>query len=108
MVEDAHMPLPDETGTMKNTWAIHQLFTTVNFSTKNRIMNWFSGGLNHQVEHHIFPHISHVHYTKISKIVRETAKEFNLPYHEYKTTRKALIAHFSHLREMGMKPAITA
>lgn len=108
MVEDAHMPLPDETGTMKNTWAIHQLFTTVNFSTKNKIMNWFSGGLNHQVEHHIFPHISHVHYTKISKIVRETAKEFNLPYHEYKTTRKALIAHFKHLREMGMKPTITA
>jgi len=104
IVEDATMPLPDNTGTMKNTWAIHQLFTTVNFSTKNRIMNWFSGGLNHQVEHHIFPHISHVHYTKISKIVRETAKEFNLPYHEYKTTRKALMAHFRHLRDMGIKP----
>ena len=81
IIEDATMPLPDKTGTIKNTWAIHQLFTTVNFSTKNRIVNWFSGGLNHQVEHHIFPHISHVHYTKISKIVRETAKEFNLPYH---------------------------
>ncbi len=104
MVEEAQMPLPDETGTMKNTWAIHQLFTTVNFSTKNRIMNWFSGGLNHQVEHHIFPHISHVHYTKISKIVRETAKEFNLPYFEYQTTRKAIMAHFRHLREMGMQP----
>ena len=89
---------------MKNTWAIHQLFTTVNFATKNKIMNWFTGGLNHQVEHHIFPHISHVHYTKISKIVRETAKEFNLPYNEYKTTRKALIAHFKHLKQMGLNP----
>jgi linoleoyl-CoA desaturase len=65
-----------------------------------------TGGLNHQVEHHIFPHISHVHYTKISKIVRETAKEFNLPYKEYKTTRKAIIAHFRFLKEMGMKPAL--
>ncbi|MFT7072356.1 fatty acid desaturase family protein [Patiriisocius sp. Uisw_017] len=108
VVEGATMPLPDATGTMKNTWAIHQLFTTVNFGTKNRIMNWFTGGLNHQVEHHIFPNISHVHYTKISKIVRETAKEFNLPYNEYKTTRKALIAHFRHLKEMGMKPVATA
>jgi len=108
MVEEAHMPLPDETGTIKNTWAIHQLFTTVNFSTKNRIVNWFTGGLNHQVEHHIFPHISHIHYTKISKIVKETAKEFNLPYNEYKTTRKAVIAHFKHLKEMGMNPALTA
>ncbi len=105
VVEEADMLLPDPSGTMKNTWAIHQLFTTVNFSTKNRIMNWFTGGLNHQVEHHIFPNISHVHYTKISKIVKETAKEFNLPYNEYKTTRKAIIAHFKHLKEMGQNPA---
>jgi linoleoyl-CoA desaturase len=108
VVEGTDMPLPDNTGTMKNTWAIHQLQTTVNFSTKNKIVNWFTGGLNHQVEHHIFPHISHVHYTKISKIVRETAKEFNLPYKEYKTTRSAIIAHFKHLREMGMKPVAIA
>lgn len=108
VVEDTEMPLPDATGTMKNTWAIHQLFTTVNFSTKNRIVNWFTGGLNHQVEHHIFPNISHVHYTKISKIVRETAIEFNLPYNEYKTTRKAIIAHFKYLKEMGLKPALSA
>ncbi|NER18672.1 fatty acid desaturase family protein [Spongiivirga citrea] len=106
VVEDTAMPLPDESGTMKNTWAIHQLFTTANFGTKNKIVNWFTGGLNHQVEHHIFPHISHVHYTKISKIVKETASEFNLPYIEYKTTRKAIIAHFKHLKEMGMKPAL--
>lgn len=108
MVEEAHMPLPDETGTMKNTWAIHQLFTTVNFSTKNRIVNWFTGGLNHQVEHHIFPNISHIHYTKISKIVKETAKEFQLPYNEYKTTRKAIMAHFRHLKAMGAKPVQVA
>ena len=105
VVEEADMMLPDPSGTMKNTWAIHQLFTTVNFSTKNKIVNWFTGGLNHQVEHHIFPNISHVHYTKISKIVKQTALEFNLPYNEYKTTRKALIAHFKHLKQMGLKPA---
>lgn len=108
IVEDTDMPLPDETGSMKNTWAIHQLFTTVNFSTKNKVVNWFTGGLNHQVEHHIFPNISHVHYSKISEIVRETALEFNLPYHEYKTTRGAIIAHFKYLKQMGLKPAIPA
>jgi linoleoyl-CoA desaturase len=108
VVEAADMLLPEPSGTMKNTWAIHQLFTTVNFSTKNRIMNWFTGGLNHQVEHHIFPNISHVHYTKISKIVRDTALEFNLPYNEYKTTRKAIIAHFKHLKQMGQEPILSA
>lgn len=106
VVEDTEMPLPDEEGNMKNSWAIHQLLTTVNFSTGNRLVNWFTGGLNHQVEHHIFPHISHVHYRKIAEIVRSTAREFNLPYNEYKSTRSALAAHFRHLRLMGYKPAM--
>ena len=106
VIEDTTMPLPDESGTMKNTWAIHQLFTTVNFSTRNRIINWFTGGLNHQVEHHIFPNISHIHYTRIASIVKKTAQEFNLPYHEYRTTRAAIAAHFRHLKLMGMKPAM--
>lgn len=108
VMDEAEMPLPEENGTMKNTWAIHQLKTTVNFGAKSKIINWYTGGLNHQVEHHIFPNISHVHYDKISKIVKATAKEFNLPYNEYKTTRKAIAAHFRYLKEMGMNPALQA
>ena len=105
IIEDAEMPLPDvETGSMKNTWAIHQLLTTVNFSPKNRFINWFTGGLNHQIEHHIFPHISHIHYTEIGKIVKKTALEFNLPYNEYETTRSALFSHFKYLKQMGLQP----
>ncbi|MFV0590917.1 MAG: fatty acid desaturase family protein [Draconibacterium sp.] len=102
----ATTPLPDESGTMGNTWAIHQLFTTANFSTNNKLVNWFTGGLNHQVEHHIFPNISHVHYTKIGEIVKRTAKEFNLPYNEYETTRKAIISHFKHLKALGKRPGV--
>ncbi|MBC9795555.1 fatty acid desaturase family protein [Sinomicrobium weinanense] len=104
IVEDTETLMPDKTGTMKNTWAIHQLFTTANFSTRNKVVNWFTGGLNHQVEHHIFPNISHIHYTNIAKIVKQTAREFNLPYYEYKSTRKAIISHFRHLKALGKKP----
>ena len=106
VVDHADMPLPEKDGNMQNSWAIHQLNTTVNFGTLNRLVNWFTGGLNHQVEHHIFPNISHIHYTKIAKIVKETAAEFNLPYHEYKTTRKAIISHFRHLKELGKRPSL--
>ncbi|WP_298488666.1 acyl-CoA desaturase [uncultured Maribacter sp.] len=106
VIDDAETPLPDDKGNIKNTWAIHQLLTTVNFGNKSKIINWFTGGLNHQVEHHIFPNISHIHYTKIGEIVKQTAKEFNLPYNEYKTTRKAIISHFKHLKELGKKPAL--
>jgi linoleoyl-CoA desaturase len=107
VVEKAATPLPDETGTMKNTWVVHQLYTTANFSIKNKVVNWFTGGLNHQVEHHIFPNISHIHYSKIAGIVKVTAHEFNLPYHEYRSTRQAVRCHFRHLRELGKKPIYT-
>ena len=105
IVEDADMPLPDEQGNMKNTWAIHQLFTTANFAPKNKLVSWFVGGLNYQIEHHIFPNISHVHYPQISAIVKQTAKEFGLPYNEYPTTRKAIASHFRMLKQLG-RPAV--
>lgn len=106
VVEDTHNPEPNESGEMENTWAVHQLFTTANFAPKNWLMNWYTGGLNHQIEHHIFPNISHVHYGKIAKIVKETAAEFDLPYYEFKTTRAAIASHFKHLRELGQKPRL--
>lgn len=108
VMDEAEMPLPEKNGTIKNTWAIHQLKTTVNFAAKNKLVNWFTGGLNHQVEHHIFPHISHVHYGKIAKIVKQTANEFNLPYNEYKTMRSALASHFRFLKQMGTEPVLYA
>lgn len=104
VVEETHTPVPNEEGEMENTWAIHQLYTTANFAPKNRLINWYTGGLNHQIEHHIFPNISHIHYGKIAKIVKETAQEFNLPYYEFKTTREAIASHFRHLKELGAKP----
>lgn len=106
VVDEADNPIPNQEGEMENTWAIHQLYTTVNFAPKNKIVNWYTGGLNHQIEHHIFPHISHVHYGKIAKIVKQTAKECQLPYYEYKTMTAAIAAHFKHLKELGMKPAL--
>jgi linoleoyl-CoA desaturase len=106
VVDEAANPEPNNEGEMENTWAIHQLFTTVNFAPKNKIVNWYTGGLNHQIEHHIFPHISHVHYDKIAKIVKETAKECQLPYYEYKTFRSAVIAHFKHLKQLGINPSL--
>jgi linoleoyl-CoA desaturase len=106
VVEDTHNPIPDENGEMENTWAIHQLYTTANFAPKNWLINYYTGGLNHQIEHHIFPNISHIHYGKIAEIVKQTAKECELPYYEFKTTREAIISHFRHLKELGKQPRL--
>ncbi|QOG02459.1 acyl-CoA desaturase [Flavobacterium sp. MDT1-60] len=106
VVEETSNPVPNEEGEIENTWAIHQLYTTANFAPKNKVINWFTGGLNHQIEHHIFPNISHIHYGKIAEIVKQTAIECNLPYHEFRTMRGAIIAHYKHLKELGMKPEL--
>lgn len=106
VVEDISYPEPNEEGEMENTWAIHQLFTTANFAPRNWLVNYYTGGLNHQVEHHLFPNISHIHYDNISKIVKETAHEFDLPYQEFKTMRSAVASHFKHLKELGQNPQV--
>ncbi|MEN8185780.1 MAG: acyl-CoA desaturase [Bacteroidota bacterium] len=107
VMPNTEMPQPDEDGKLDRTWAIHQLFTTSNFAPKNKFVEFYTGGLNHQVEHHIFPHISHIHYRKISEIVRETAKEFNLPYNEYKTMFSAVKQHFNQLNYLGKQPKLS-
>lgn len=108
VVEETANPKPNENGEIEHTWVIHQLYTTANFAPKNLIVNWFTGGLNHQIEHHIFPNISHVHYGKIAEIVKQTAKECNLPYNEFNTMSSAVVAHFRHLKDLGQKPHIVA
>jgi linoleoyl-CoA desaturase len=106
VIEGTEYPVPDEKGNLENNWAIHQLHTTTNFGRKHRLFSWYVGGLNYQVEHHLFPNVCHVHYREVSKIVEQTAKDFNLPYKSKDTFWKALKAHTRHLRELGEKPKV--
>lgn len=106
VMPNTEMPLPDENGNMKNTWAIHQLYTTSNFAMNNRLVRFYTGGLNHQVEHHLFTKISHIHYRKLSDIVKSTAEEFSIPYNEYKTMFKAVVEHYKQLKVLGQKPVM--
>ncbi|MCC2547102.1 acyl-CoA desaturase [Hymenobacter sp. BT175] len=101
-VEHADFPMPHAvTGKMEDEWAVHQVKTTANFATDNKIISWLVGGLNFQVEHHLFPKISHVHYPAISKIIRQVCEEFNVTYNEYPKMRYAVASHVSFLRQMG-------
>lgn len=86
---------------IEDEWAIHQLQTTANFATKNKVISWLVGGLNFQIEHHLFPLISHVHYPAISKIIKQTCAEYNVPYLEYPNMRSAIISHVKYLRYLG-------
>ena len=101
VVPTSEYPLPDKNGTMENNWAVHQLFTTSDFAPKSRIFSWFIGGLNYQVEHHLFPNISHVHYRKISNFVKEIAHKYNLPYYVQPGFARALVEHGRMLKKLG-------
>jgi linoleoyl-CoA desaturase len=93
---------------VEQEWAIHQISTTSNFATGNKFISWLLGGLNFQVEHHLFPRISHVHYPQISRLVRETCREFNVPYLEYPSMGKAFYSHLQYLQSMGKPVALMA
>lgn len=97
---------PTEQGSMENTWAIHQLETTANFSRNSRLFAWFIGGLNFQIEHHLFPKICHIHYKAISDIVKKTALEHGLPYHDQRNYLTALGSHFRVLKRLGRNEAL--
>lgn len=105
-VEGTTHPLPDETFTIENNWAIHQMNTTVNFSRKNKWISWYVGGLNFQVEHHLFPTICHVHYPAVSEIVKNTAVEFGVPYLENPTFGTALMSHIRAIINFGKLPSL--
>ena len=92
---------PNKDDSIENNWAIHQLETTANFSDKSRLFSWLIGGLNYQVEHHLFPNICHIHYRALSPIVKETAEEYNIPYHQHRTFYQALKSHFNLLNDLG-------
>jgi linoleoyl-CoA desaturase len=113
VLEETNFYKVDETGSVENSWAIHQLHTTSNFANNSTAFSWYVGGLNFQIEHHLFPNICHIHYKSISSIVKDTAREYGVPYHEHRTFFDALKSHFSLLNSLGTgaydlkkKPAI--
>lgn len=98
-------PVPDsQSGDIENDWAISQVETTADFATKNLLVTAFTGGLNHQIEHHLFPRVSHVHYPAISEIVKKKCEKFDVRYNEYQTMIEAIIDHMKYLWKMSLKP----
>jgi linoleoyl-CoA desaturase len=106
VVPTSEYPMPDENGEINNNWAAHQLYTTCNFAPRSRVFTWLVGGLNYQVEHHLFPNISHIHYRHIAGIVQKKAKEFGMPYHVNRSFLGAVGQHVRMLKLLGSPPVI--
>lgn len=103
-VEHTDFPVADiDTNKLENEFALHQLATTANFATKSKVWTWMLGGLNFQIEHHLFPKISHIHYPAISSIIKQTCEEEGVDYIEYKNVRTAVAAHVAFLKRMSFR-----
>jgi len=108
-LEGNTFPRPDaDTGGIDNEWAIHQVETTADFAPQNRMAAWYLGGLNFQIEHHLFPDVCHIHYPSISRIVKKTSQDFSIAYVSYPTLRSAVAAHYRFLRTLGRGGSIYA
>lgn len=106
VVEGTQFPEPDMEGRVDESWAIHQMQTTANFSRKSRLATFLCGGLNFQIEHHLFPNICHIHYPTISEIVERVAKKYDVPYHENHTFVGALRSHYKTLKRFGREEMV--
>ncbi|MBI3135169.1 MAG: acyl-CoA desaturase [Bacteroidetes bacterium] len=107
VVEGTEQPLPDENGVIKNESVVHQLRTTSDFARNNRLLSWYAGGLNFQIEHHLYPNMCHIHYHKIAPIVEKTAKEFGIVYNLKPSLYAAFRSHAKRLKELGAKSETT-
>jgi linoleoyl-CoA desaturase len=106
-VEEANFPdVPEESKSVANAWAVHQVQTTVNFCHGNRVVTWLLGGLNYQIEHHLFPEISHCNYPELSGVVKATCGEFGIAYNEHASFWSGLRSHVRWLRRMGTAAAV--
>ena len=107
-VEEATFTLPaGDKQQIEASWAVHQVESTVDFARGNRLLSWFIGGLNFQIEHHLFPRICHVHYAALAPLVEQTCREFGLKYSAHKSFRAGIVSHFRWLRQMGRPTAAT-
>ena len=101
LVEQTTHVTPDAEGMIHRSWAVNQLEGTSNFKANNFLFEWYLGGSNYQIEHHLFPKICAVHYPALSKIIRQTASEYQLDYHVFESFPQALKAHYQFLKELG-------
>ncbi len=101
VVEQTDHPQPDENAHIDNHWLIHEMETTANFARDNKLLCWYVGGLNFQIEHHLFPKVCSIHYPAISHIVEATAKEYGVPYHMNDTFLGAVASHYRVLKKHG-------
>lgn len=105
VVEPVEFVAADRGFRIEDEWFLHQMRTTANFATENRLLTLYVGGLNHQIEHHLFPKVCSIHYPAMRGIVQEAARRHGIPYYCFPTFSAALASHYRLLKYLGSADA---
>lgn len=107
VMPECEFEMADEEGKIDSSWVLQEMRSTTNYAPASKVFSWLIGGLNFQIEHHLFPKVCHVHYKAISKIVSNTAREYGIPYNSQKTFFSAILSHAKMLYKLGKRePAL--
>ena len=98
VIEDTYFPL--HRSEFENG-VYHVFATTADYATENPVVGWLVGGLNHHVVHHLCPYVCHTHYAPLTRIVKQTAEEFGVPYRQHTTMTRAVWHHLQLLKQLG-------
>jgi linoleoyl-CoA desaturase len=93
-------PLAPGQTAIADGWADNQMRTTADFGT-TWLATFITGGLDHQIEHHLFPRVAHAHYPALAPIVRQCAKDHGLPYTHNGTFFQAIASHYRVMKRFG-------
>jgi linoleoyl-CoA desaturase len=98
-----HSPVVEmkEGGLIESNWALQMLRSTTDYLPESSVANFITGGINTHTLHHFYPGISHIHYIPLTRILKETSAEFNMPY-QCIGWREGVISHFRRLKELAL------
>ncbi|KAB2880451.1 acyl-CoA desaturase [bacterium] len=101
VVEGTDHPSPNAEGVIENAWTVHEMETSSDFARNNKFLSWYIGGLNYQIEHHLFPKVCSIHYPAISEIVRDLAEKHRIRYNYQPSLIAAIRSHYETLKKLG-------
>jgi linoleoyl-CoA desaturase len=84
-----------------DNWIHHIFATTADYATETPLVGWLVGGLNHHIVHHLCPFVCHTHYAALTRIVKQTAEEYGVPYRQHPTMTQAIKHHLLLLKLLG-------
>ncbi|HZY80020.1 MAG TPA: acyl-CoA desaturase [Cyclobacteriaceae bacterium] len=97
---ETKFPVADENGLLPYGYHQHQLEVSMDYHPTSRLANWIFGGFNSHSAHHLFPHLPHTLYAKITPLIQTASKKYNYAYNEL-SLLAGICSHYRYLRKLG-------